>query len=157
MSRIAADSSVQRFRRDPVLLTTAILLAVRQLLADPVNPLRQSELYWTLQLEGFLIRSLNTALDGPDRGISSPIIVSVALLASYQVKHGSLEAYHVGRQSTNAVVPPEIWLTLYSCPDPYARLDETARCSRRLPPDRPRRPLAGAVLAMVRCQLLKIS
>lgn len=80
--------------RDPVPLTTSILLTARHLLSPVGAPPGDLELHCVLQLEGFLLRSINAALRDPTRAVSTPLVVAVALLASYELKHGSLKSYH---------------------------------------------------------------
>ncbi|KAK5169925.1 uncharacterized protein LTR77_005903 [Saxophila tyrrhenica] len=81
--------------RDPVVLTTSILLTTQHLLSPLGAPLRETESYYILQLEGHLIRSINAALDDPIRSISNELIVAVTLLAAYELKRGSLQGYHL--------------------------------------------------------------
>lgn len=89
----------ERFHRfiftDPVLLATAIYITARYLLASMARPLHHKELYHLLQMQGFLVSSVNAALLHPTRSVSDQLLVTVALLAADQIKYGTRENYHI--------------------------------------------------------------
>ena len=89
----------ERFYRfvftDPVLLTVALLITIRYRLECLGYRNRERDFIQVLQLEEFLIQRVNTALQEPERAVSDPMLVTVALCAAYEVKNGNSDAYHI--------------------------------------------------------------
>lgn len=83
--------------RDPALLTVAVLLTIRHRLESLNNDgsIVHHHMQQLLQLETFLIQKVNSALDDSNRALSDPMLVVVALCASYALKCGNPEAYHI--------------------------------------------------------------
>lgn len=81
--------------RDPIPLTTAILITVRHLVLMKGTTASPRDLYQEEVMRGYLVRCVNAALDDPDRSISDPMLAAVALLAIYEVKYGNLKEYHI--------------------------------------------------------------
>lgn len=81
--------------RDPIPLTTAILITTRHMLLMRGTAPSPRDTYQQEVMRGYLISCLNTALDDPRRSISNPLLTAVALLAIYEVKYGNLREYHI--------------------------------------------------------------
>lgn len=81
--------------RDPLPLTTAILITVRHLVLMKGTTPNPKDLYHEEVMRGYLVHCVNTALDDPVRSISDPMLAAVALLAIYEVKYGNLKEYHI--------------------------------------------------------------
>lgn len=88
------DSFLDVVLRDPIPLTTALLITVRHLMLmrGKSNP---RDLYHEHLMRGYLVNRVNAALNDPVRSVSDPIIAAVGLLAIYEVKYGNLKEYHV--------------------------------------------------------------
>nr|POE86577.1 hypothetical protein CFP56_46761 [Quercus suber] len=96
---LKSDFAHQRFMgfifSDPNLLIIAMLISVRGLLSPSGESLPAYAHFHVIQLYNFLIKSVNTALDDKKRSLSNHTLVCIALLAAYEVKHGSLDNYHL--------------------------------------------------------------
>ena len=82
---------------EPLLLCTAVLLGARNLLDVLGRPLSGTTKTNVIQLERFLVRSVSDALQDPVRGVSDQMLVTVALCAAYEIKHGTGACYQIGR------------------------------------------------------------
>lgn len=74
---------------DPVALTTAMLIGLRNLLSQSGKPVRDSRQSHLLHLKDFLIRSINNALKDGQRCVSNHLLICICLLASYDAKYES--------------------------------------------------------------------
>lgn len=82
---------------DPMLLTVAILLTIRhefEVFGRDASS-RSPDGARILNIERFLLRSINEALQDPIRSISDQMLVTVILYAAYEIKHGTGERYHI--------------------------------------------------------------
>jgi len=82
---------------DPMLLTVAILLKIRhqfEVFGRDSSP-RSPDGARIINIERFLLRSINEALQDPVRSISDQMLVTVILYAAYEIKHGTGERYHI--------------------------------------------------------------
>lgn len=83
---------------DPILLSTAVLLGVRNQLDVLGRCLDRQTFASVMQIERFLMRSINEALGDPVRGVSDQMLITVGLCAAYEIKHGTGACYHVHMQ-----------------------------------------------------------
>jgi hypothetical protein len=82
---------------DPMLLTVAILLTIRhqfEVFGRDASS-RSPDGARILNIERFLLKSINEALKDPVRSISDQMLVAVILYAAYEIKHGTGERYHI--------------------------------------------------------------
>jgi hypothetical protein len=82
---------------DPMLLTVAILLTIRhqfEVFGRDASS-RSPDGARIINIERFLLRSINEALQEPVQSISDQILVTVILYAAYEIKHGTGERYHI--------------------------------------------------------------
>lgn len=93
--RDSFDTFMSIVLKDPIPLATAILITVRHLLLMKGTPTSQRELYLEDMMRGYLVQSVNAALDDPYRSISDPLLAAVALLAIYEVKYGNLREFDI--------------------------------------------------------------
>lgn len=105
--------------RDPVLLTVALLITIRYRLECLGYRNRAKDFIQVLLLEDFLIRRVNAALQQPDRAVSDPMLVAVALCSAYEVKNGNPEAYHVHMQGLLRMIDMRGGLKAIHRDDPY--------------------------------------
>ena len=90
-----AETFYARIFTDPVLLTTCILITARQQKLGGLTGRLHSPHSWPLlEIEAFVVRSLNAALQDRSRAVTDPMILAVALCASHAAKSGNLEASH---------------------------------------------------------------
>jgi hypothetical protein len=104
---------------DPILLSTAVLLGVRNQLDVLGKCIDGQTLTSVLQIERFLMRSINDALGEPARGISDQMLIAVALCAAYEIKHGSGACYHIHMQGLVQMIHLRGGLVAIGSPDPY--------------------------------------
>lgn len=83
---------------DPVLLSTAVLLGVRNQLDVLGRCVEGSTWAAVVGIERFLVKSISDALGEGERGVSDQLLVAVALCAAYEIKHGEGASYHVHMQ-----------------------------------------------------------
>lgn len=108
---------------DPILLSTAVLLGVRNQLDILGRPLAGTVLTSVVHIERFLVRSISNALQDPVRGVSDALLIAVALCAAYEIKHGSGACYHVHMRGLVQMIHLRGGLGALSDSDPYiARL-----------------------------------
>jgi hypothetical protein len=104
---------------DPILLSTAVLLGVRNQL-DVLGKCIEGQTFASvIQIERFLMRSINDALGDPIRGISDQMLVAVALCAAYEIKHGTGACYHVHMRGLVQMINLRGGLLAIGSPDPY--------------------------------------
>lgn len=104
---------------DPILLSTAVLLGVRNQLDVTARCIEGQTFAGVLHIEQFLMRSISEALGDPVRGISDQMLIAVALCAAYEIKHGSGACYHVHMQGLVQMVNLRGGLVAIGSPDPY--------------------------------------
>lgn len=113
----------ERFYRfiftDPVLLTVALLITIRYRLEFLGYRNRAKDFMQVLQLEDFLIKRVNAALKQPDRAVSDPMLVTVALCAAYEVKNGNPDAYHIHMKGLMRMIDLRGGLPALGESDPY--------------------------------------
>lgn len=104
---------------DPILLSTAVLLGVRNQL-DVIGRCIDGQTFTSvLQIERFLMRSINDALGEPDRGVSDQMLIAVALCAAYEIKHGTGACFHIHMQGLVQMIKLRGGLLSIGSPDPY--------------------------------------
>lgn len=104
---------------DPILLSTAVLLGVRNQL-DVLGRCIDGQTFTSvIQIERFLMQSINNALGEADRGISDQMLIAVALCAAYEIKHGSGACYHIHMQGLVQMINLRGGLLAIGSPDPY--------------------------------------
>lgn len=104
---------------DPILLSTAVLLGVRNQL-DVLGRCIEGQAFTSvLQIERFLMRSINDALGDPVRGVSDQMLIAVALCAAYEIKHGTGACYHIHMQGLVQMIHLRGGLLAIGSPDPY--------------------------------------
>jgi hypothetical protein len=104
---------------DPILLSTAVLLGVRNQL-DVLGKCIDGQTFASvLQIERFLMRSINDALGDPVRGVSDQMLIAVALCAAYEIKHGTGACYHIHMQGLVQMIHVRGGLLAIGSPDPY--------------------------------------
>lgn len=104
---------------DPILLSTAVLLGVRNQLDILGRCLDGQTFASVMQIQRFLMRSINDALCDPVRGISDQMLIAVALCAAYEIKHGTGACYHVHMRGLVQMVQLRGGLDAIGEPDPY--------------------------------------
>lgn len=104
---------------DPILLSTAVLLGVRNQLDVPGRCIEGQAFTSVLQIERFLMRSINDALSDPVRGVSDQMLIAVALCAAYEIKHGAGACYHIHMQGLVQMIHLRGGLLAIGSPDPY--------------------------------------
>jgi hypothetical protein len=104
---------------DPILLSTAVLLGVRNQLDVLGRCIDGQTFASVLHIERFLMQSINTALGDPVRGISDQMLIAVALCAAYEIKHGTGACYHVHMQGLVQMINLRGGLVFIGTPDPY--------------------------------------
>jgi hypothetical protein len=104
---------------DPILLSTAVLLGVRNQLDVLGRCIDGQTFASVLHIERFLMQSINAALGDPVRGISDQMLIAVALCAAYEIKHGSGACYHVHMQGLVQMINLRGGLIAIGSPDPY--------------------------------------
>lgn len=80
---------------DPILLSTAVLVGVRNQLDVQGRSLEGKTLIGVLHIERFLTRSINDALRDPVLGITDQMLLAVGLCAAYEIKHGNGACFHI--------------------------------------------------------------
>lgn len=104
---------------DPILLSTAVLLGVRNQL-DVLGKCMDGQTFASvIQIERFLMRSINDALGDSVRGISDQMLIAVALCAAYEIKHGTGACYHIHMRGLVQMVHLRGGLVAIGSPDPY--------------------------------------
>ena len=104
---------------DPILLSTAVLLGVRNQL-DVLGKCIDGQIFTgVLQIERFLMRSISDALGDPIRGISDQMLIAVALCAAYEVKHGTGACYHIHMRGLVQMIHLRGGLLAIGSSDPY--------------------------------------
>jgi hypothetical protein len=104
---------------DPILLSTAVLLGVRNQLDVLGICIDGQTLASVIQIERFLMRSINKALGESARGISDQMLIAVALCAAYEIKHGTDACYHIHMQGLVQMIHLRGGLVAIGSPDPY--------------------------------------
>jgi hypothetical protein len=104
---------------DPILLSTAVLLGVRNQLDVLGKCLDGQTLANVIQIERHLTRSISDALGDPVRGITDQMLIAVALCAAYEIKHGTGACYHVHMRGLVQMVHLRGGLLAIGSPDPY--------------------------------------
>ncbi|GAB7327808.1 hypothetical protein MBLNU13_g11606t2 [Cladosporium sp. NU13] len=104
---------------DPILLSTAVLLGVRNQLDVLGRGIDGQTFASVLQIERFLMRSINEALGDPIRGISDPMLIAVALCAAYEIKHGTGACYHIHMRGLVQMIQLRGGLLAIGALDPY--------------------------------------
>jgi hypothetical protein len=104
---------------DPILLSTAVLLGVRNQLDVLGRCIDGQTFASVLHIERFLMQSINAALGDPVRSISDQMLIAVALCAAYEIKHGSGACYHVHMQGLVQMINLRGGLLAIGSPDPY--------------------------------------
>jgi len=104
---------------DPILLSTAVLLGVRNQLDVLGRCIDGQTFASVLQIERFLMRSISDALGDPIRGISDQMLIAVALCAAYEIKHGTGACYHVHMRGLVQMIHLRGGLLAIGSPDPY--------------------------------------
>jgi hypothetical protein len=104
---------------DPILLSTAVLLGVRNQL-DVLGKCIDGRTFTSvLQIERFLMLRIKDALGDPVRGISDQMLIAVALCAAYEIKHGTGACYHIHMQGLVQMIHLRGGLLAIGSPDPY--------------------------------------
>ena len=104
---------------DPILLSTAVLLGVRNQL-DVLGKCIDGQIFaGVLQVERFLMRSISDALGHPIRGISDQMLIAVALCAAYEIKHGTGACYHIHMRGLVQMIHLRGGLLAIGSSDPY--------------------------------------
>jgi hypothetical protein len=104
---------------DPILLSTAVLLGVRNQL-DVLGKCIDGRTFTSvLQIERFLMLRVKDALGDPVRGISDQMLIAVALCAAYEIKHGTGACYHIHMQGLVQMIHLRGGLLAIGSPDPY--------------------------------------
>lgn len=104
---------------EPALLTAAILVTTRYLLVRQGRPLQAKERYNMLLLQGQAIRSMNAALQDPVRSVSDRMLTAVALLAAYELKHGTREGFQAHMEGLVRMINLRGGLPEIGRADPY--------------------------------------
>lgn len=104
---------------DPILLSTAVLLGVRNQLDVLGRCIDGQTFASVLQIERFLMRSINEALGDPIRGISDQMLIAVALCAAYEIKHGTGACYHIHMRGLVQMIHLRGGLLAIGPTDPY--------------------------------------
>jgi hypothetical protein len=104
---------------DPILLSTAVLLGVRNQLDVLGRCIDGQTFASVLQIERFLMRSINDALSDPNRGISDQMLIAVALCAAYEIKHGTGACYHIHMRGLVQMIHLRGGLLAIGSLDPY--------------------------------------
>lgn len=104
---------------DPILLSTAVLLGVRNQLDILGQCIDGQTFASVMHIERFLMRSINDALGDPVRGISDQMLIAVALCAAYEIKHGTGACYHIHMQGLVQMIQLRGGLIAIGSPDPY--------------------------------------
>lgn len=104
---------------DPILLSTAVLLGVRNQLDVLGKCIDGQTFVSVLQIERFLMRSINDALGDPIRGMSDQMLIAVALCAAYEIKHGTGACYDIHMRGLVQMIQLRGGLLAIGSPDPY--------------------------------------
>lgn len=97
----------------------AILTGVRNQLELSGQPIRGRDLALVINLERYVINSVNIALDDRSRGTSDHLLCVVALCAAYEVKHGEPQRYHTHMQGLLQMIDLRGGLAAIGGLDPY--------------------------------------
>lgn len=90
-----AEIFYARIFTDPVLLAACILITARQRTqGSSTDRLAGRHSAALLEMEAFVVRSLNAALQDPSRAVTDPMVLAVALCASHAAKSGNPETSH---------------------------------------------------------------
>lgn len=104
---------------DPILLSTAVLLGVRNQL-DVLGRCIDGRIFASvLQIERFLMCSISDALGDPIRGTSDQMLIAVALCAAYEIKHGTGACYHIHMRGLVQMIQLRGGLLAIGSHDPY--------------------------------------
>jgi hypothetical protein len=106
---------------DPMLLTVAILLTIRhqfEVFGRDASS-RSPDGARILNIERFLLKSINEALKDPVRSISDQMLVAVILYAAYEIKHGTGERYHIHMRGLLQIINLRGGLREVGRQDPY--------------------------------------
>ena len=118
--RILPDPRFYEFvHTDSILLSMAIMLGVRNQLELFRRPMEGQDLMLVVNLERYLVNSINRALDDPVRGISDQLLVLVALYAAYEIKHGDAQRYRVHMDGLVRMISLRGGLAVIGRFDPY--------------------------------------
>ncbi len=96
-----------------MLVTTTFLLDLRERKSGENDEL------CALHLRGFMLSSINKALEDERRATSDPMLVAVALFAAYELKRGSVEAYHIHMNGLIKMINARGGLPELGRKDPY--------------------------------------
>lgn len=108
---------------DPILLASAILVGVRNLLAVLGRRFEGQTFMDVVKIERLLVRSINDALGDPIRGVTNQMLMAVSFCASYEIRHGKSACYHMHMQGLVQMINLRGGLFAIGNPDPYtARL-----------------------------------
>ena len=83
---------------DPTLLSMVILLGIRNHLDVQGRRMEGRDFVAVVNVEQYLVNSINEALTQPDRGVSDQMLAAVALCAAYELKHGDPQRFHIHMQ-----------------------------------------------------------
>ena len=104
---------------DLILLSTAVFLGARNQLDVFGRCIHGQVFASVLQIERFLMRSINEALGDPVRGISDQMLIAVALCAAYKTKNRTGACYHICMRGLVQMVHPRGGLLAIGSTDPY--------------------------------------
>ena len=106
---------------DPMLLTVAILLTIRHQFEvfGRDSSSRSPDGARILNIERFLLRSINEALQDPVRSVSDQMLVAVILYGAYEIKHGTGERYHIQMRGLLQIIALRGGLREIGRQDPY--------------------------------------
>jgi hypothetical protein len=104
---------------DPILLSTAILIGVRNKLDIQERRVEGKPLVGVLHIEQFLIQRINEALGDPVRGITDQMLLAVGLCAAYEIKHGNGVCFHTHMRGLVQMINLRGGLLAIGDPDPY--------------------------------------
>lgn len=104
---------------DPAIITVAVLLTVtfrNELWGQPPQDPRW---YHTLQIRGFLIRTINAAFADPRRCTSDQLLIAVALASAFEVRYNSNAGYHAHMQGLVRMIHMRGGLSQIALSDPF--------------------------------------
>lgn len=104
---------------DPILLSTALLVGVRNQLDVQGRSLKGKTLIGVLHIERYLMRRINEALRDPVRGFTDQMLLAVGLCAAYEIKHGNGACFHIHMRGLVQMINMRGGLLAIGTPDPY--------------------------------------
>lgn len=107
--------------KDPAFLATAVLVATGHLLTVRKAPVSQNTIRCIYELRDFVIRTINKAIQDPERALSISLLAAVLIIASNEALQGSPANYHIHMKGLVKMINLRGGLSRLNDEQPYMR------------------------------------